>query len=51
MEDGKGEGEGKSMSPLVNAAREQLRTSHGRMGVSLTGDGNEKYSEDPYMEV
>lgn len=37
--------------PLVDARRGRLRTSNGRMGLSAIGDENEKYGDDPYVEV
>lgn len=51
VEDGEGQGIGKWMSPLVDARKGQLRTSNGRMGLSATGDDNEKYGDDPYVKV
>lgn len=39
------------VNPLVDARRGRLRTSHGRMGISQTGDENNKYGDDPYAEA
>ena len=38
------------VSPIIDASRGHLRTGNGRMGKSA-GDENEKYGEEPYVEV